>query len=541
MKVFLVGIDGAEWEILKPLLSQGELPTFSKLIKEGSYGDLQSVTPPISPPAWASILTGVNPGKHGIFDFIHYDEEYNSFPINNSHLQAPTIWEILNDNNITTGLINVPLTYPPTSLSGYLISGMLTPGDASVFSYPADLSKCIGNYSEWRTGGFLIKKGYRSFINDMIRKEQSLAKFTLSQLKASPTDFSMVVFDGTDRLQHFLWKYWDPSHPRFKKNTEFRKALIKYYKGIDRFLAELIKLTGKDVNVLIVSDHGFRRLHTDFYIEEWLKDKGFLKVKPRVSQNFDKTVRKGTQVFNRIVTRLGIRETLKDLLPEKIQKKLRDLNHVNLTQNIDWSKTKAFFTSLSGQALKINFQNRKKIGAGRNKDYESVREDLKKELLKISDNTRNNVIRKVHAKEVLYSGPFVPEAPDLLIECASGYTCQTGYSENYFKPSIQYNRDRSGDHSPEGVFIAWGSKIKERGKKVHANIMDIAPTVFHLFNVKIPEFTDGEVLSDILNKGYLENHEIDYTENYNLGKDKARVTKTEEETIKEHLKGLGYL
>ena len=127
-KVICIGLDGATFDLIRPWLSKGKLPNIGRIIKDGVWGELESVIPPVSAPAWTSFMTGKNPGKHGIFGFKKEKQgTYEELFVNRKLIKSETLWKCLSDVGKKVIVINVPLTYPPEEINGYLMSGMDTP------------------------------------------------------------------------------------------------------------------------------------------------------------------------------------------------------------------------------------------------------------------------------------------------------------------------------------------------------------------------------------------------------------------------------
>ena len=139
-KVVVIGLDAATWTVIRPWMAEGKMPNLAKLMKAGVSGALESILPPITPPAWTSFMTGKNPGKHGIFHFV--ETEHGGYAMNYANAtsrRSQTVWKLLNDAGYSVGTMNIPFTYPPERLNGFQISGMDTPSETSPFIHPPEL------------------------------------------------------------------------------------------------------------------------------------------------------------------------------------------------------------------------------------------------------------------------------------------------------------------------------------------------------------------------------------------------------------------
>jgi predicted AlkP superfamily phosphohydrolase/phosphomutase len=245
-RVFILGIDAATFDLIMPLIKQGELPTFGRLIKEGASGQLTSVIPPVTAPAWGSFATGKKPGKHGLFDFYYRQEDsYNIVPVNSGCLRSKPFWNILSGKGKRVVVINVPYTYPPDNVNGIMITGKLTPRHESNFTHPARLKHEI----EQEVGGYCIdlNVGYAkgnedAFIKDLYQMAESRVRTTLYLMKKYDWDVFTVVFTIIDEAMHWVWHYMDPKNQRYnaQEAERYRNVLDQLYKKNGRSVEENI-------------------------------------------------------------------------------------------------------------------------------------------------------------------------------------------------------------------------------------------------------------------------------------------------------------
>jgi len=202
-RVLIIGLDGATFDLIMPWVQEGRLPTFERLIREGASGEMESVIQPITAPAWASFLTGKNPGKHGIYDFYRREPgSYNMRPVNRNRVVGKTLYELLSEGGKKVGMINVPMTYPPRPVNGFIVTGMMTPPGAS-FAYPPQLQR------ELLTRGYRVeldtwyksgkeKEFFKELMGVLKRREEAF----LALMEGRPWDFLVCVFRATDLVQH---------------------------------------------------------------------------------------------------------------------------------------------------------------------------------------------------------------------------------------------------------------------------------------------------------------------------------------------------
>lgn len=497
-KLLIIGIDGATWDKLEPWIKQGALPTLEKLCKNGVTGKLECTIPPLTPPGWTSAFTGTNPGKHNIFDFLKNDG-YEKKLVTSRDRKARAIWQILDDKKHI--VINVPQTYPPEKINGIMISGMGTPDLKSNFTYPLELKEQITSMGYMLDYEDLLdynnnKDIYVNSIKEMIIKRTNVATHLM---KNYDWDVFTLVYVATDRIQHFFWKYMDPKNPAYNnpESKKYRNAIFDTYKQLDKSIENVLNGVDENVTTLIFSDHGFGPIYHDVYLNNYFKELGLLDTKhdnkssilQKIGFTQDTIVNIGSYLG-----KLGFSNLVR-LVYAKTKKQL----YLNMGMRyIDWSKTTACFSSLSGQSIRLNLKGREPDGTVEQKDYDKTIELIIKKLHELEDPATNEkIVDKVYRREDVYSGPYVKHADDLIVKMKSGYVLQENFGEKLVMPSKQGPADRSGDHQINGIFMINGKSIKINSKIKNARIIDLAPTLLHMFCVPIPRDMDGCVLTEI--------------------------------------------
>lgn len=554
-RMLVIGLDGATFDLIKPWVEQGELPSLAKLMRTGTYSLLRSVYPVLSPSAWASFMTGVNPGKHGVVDFVERSKEtYELRLIHRTDIKMPTLWRILSAQNKRVCVANVPMTYPAEPVNGIMITGLGTPL-FKTFTYPPDLTDKL------KRQGYKVDKEifYHPAREDQYLKAvydtcQSQLKVLKRLISDGSWDFFMYVFRDTDELAHFFWRHMDATHPRHNQGTSktYGKTLLNFYKFVDKQIGELIKAAGKNVNVFIVSDHGFGPLHKDVFLNDWLAKSGFLVRKEVVSNR--------RLLANLGLTRSRISEILRGLGLHRVENLIKDIlgNQIALlprderpefASGIDWSRTLAYSFGYHGQ-IYINLMDREPSGIVTDDEYDAVRNQIITALKTLKDPSDGQlVVDQVFKREELFDGPYLNKMPDLVVVMRDFcYITRNGYElgdnqRNIFCDPFTHE---SGSHRLNGILIANGPSIKQGEDKVieSASITDLMPTLLCLLNCAVPKELDGQILSQILKKDWLRKNGITYLSEpvTSATDDKALVWSEEDEAeLVERLKNLGYL
>ena len=342
-------------------------------------------------------MTGKNPGKHGIYDFVqHKDNSYEIFFCNAATRKAKSLWKILSENDKWVGVINVPMTYPPEEVKGFLISGMEAPGVQSQFTYPATLYKelkdATGEYN--LHGDYYTRFGPEVYLKNVFETIESQCRAAKYLLKNHPWDFFFFVFGSTDRIQHFFWKYIDPKHPGYKKEEaeKYGDYILKVYEAVDREIGEFLSIIPQNTLIFVMSDHGAGGYHKIIHLDRWLFKEGYLKYQHQ-KRNISKEVFKKVYVQTRKYFPRFLKDALKSYFPEfrtKIESNL-------ILSNIDWQKTKVFSLGIEATHVFINEEGRFPMGIVKSgREYEELREEVIRKLYELKDpSTGEKVVAKI--------------------------------------------------------------------------------------------------------------------------------------------------
>ncbi|GIK41925.1 MAG: nucleotide pyrophosphatase [Chloroflexota bacterium] len=555
-RVLVIGLDGATWDVLDPWLRDGSLPNLAKLRQNGSWGPLRSTLPPLTAAAWSTFMTGKRPGKHGVFHFINlFDSDTTEKPriVNARSIKSSSLWDILGHHQRKSTVINVPMTYPPRPVNGTMITCFLTPKNASVFTYPFELSQKLTDYII-DLDRFIDSKPYQdghevgtinpslSLLEEFREMTEKRARTTLSLMDSQPWDFFMVVFMSTDRMGHYLWPYHRSADPNDPPEIQaLCRGVHQYYQRLDEIVGELVTKAGENVTVVVMSDHGMgskysKRVHGNFWLqqhgwlatvqtngarsmtgaESWLKQLGLPRDKigrlmfrlPGVSKNFVKKVAKSRSV------------------------------------NIDTEGSKAYFVPIYDNVagIRINL-----VG----EDKTALCQEIIQELEKIVDpETGEKVVEQIYRGEEYYYGPYAVNIPDLIviIKPDYGWGHHLGHYSSVVTKVVQAKLLR-GDHRLNGIFLANGPGIMSNPEPLtNLAIEDVAPTILYMLGLPVPSDIDGRVLTETLEPDILESRPVRYGEPVDFwpNKDEALfsdevISAEDEAEIHARLRALGYL
>ncbi len=551
-RTLLVGLDGATFDLLGPWMEQGHLPNLQRLAQEGVWGPLQSTLPPTTAPAWTACYTGVNPGKHGIFDFRESPFADPNRPLISSRsIRAPKLWHLLNRHGRRVGLLNVPITYPPEPVEGFVISGMMTPGQEVTYTYPAGLKEEILRIVPDYVINVDIprydvedEQDAHAFLDDISHAFQRRADLLYHLLETQEWDLMMVVFIVLDRIQHLLWKYYQDPESRFyhmERAPRLRARILEIHQQVDALVGRLLEKVNDDTDLILVSDHGFGSTKAWINVNTWLERQGLLRLKPQA--------RWRKRLFYQAV-RLNDSRLVRTLVPGPIHRAIRwrvrgtrSTFRSDLVESIDWEHTRAFFASIPCQGIYINTRRDGLGTVEPGQEYEELRQRLREALRELRDpRTGEAVVDNIWFREEVYQGPYLEWAPDVLF-VARDYAYlgrELLGAGRVIESSMNW---ANGFHRMNGILMARGPGFKRGLYLQGARLMDIAPTILYRMGLPVPSHMDGRVLERALEEPFLQAHPLQ-REDLPVEVWKGLTeTYSEEESaeIEARLKGLGYM
>lgn len=473
MKVLVIGLDGATFNVLNPLIKKGKLLNIKKLVQNGVHGILRSSIPPATFPAWKCYSTGMKPPKLGGYYFLSFSEGKLRSP----HLNVKEIWDYLSERNFRVCVINTPTTYPAKPVNGCIVSGYPILGEN--YTYPPELKDTLSKFNYKTKPSFFLhtelttKENVEKEVEEI--REIIESRFDLAEYMIEQEDFDLLQLTifYCDAIQHFFW--------------EDKHVLIGVWELIDKRIGELLARINKNTIIFIVSDHGFcSRKNGILYLNKWLEEKGYLKFK-----------RKNYSLFLNLRPLINFLEETKlikivrKLVPQTYRKNLPNVRgEISFDENIiDWDESLAV---MFGDGIYIN---RKKVD-----DYYRFLNKLKEEIKNIQTPTGDTFFEDVSRPEEVYETNEIPESfPDLILLPKSGYFTSPAIARKTWNTSKL--RGREAIHDRKGVFIVYGKDIKRGYKIQDVEIYDIAPTILHIFDIPIPGCMDGMVLKEIFKEG----------------------------------------
>jgi predicted AlkP superfamily phosphohydrolase/phosphomutase len=452
-KALVIGLDCAapQWVFDRWL---DDLPNLRSLTERGAYGILRSCEPPITVPAWSVMTSSRSPGALGFYGFRNRrDHSYDALAFADSRaVRLPRVWDLLSMRGRPVIVLGVPQTYPVSRVNGVMVSCFLTPDtEQSQYTYPPELKeeieRLVGRYmvdvENFRTEE---KERLLAQIEEMTEKRFRLAEHLL---ETRPWDLFFMVEMGTDRIHHGFWRFFDPEHRLYDPGNPYEAAVLDYYRALDEKLGRVLRFADEDTAVLVVSDHGAKRMDGGICVNEWLRREGYLVLKEE---------------------------------PEGPARLTPDM--------IDWERTTAWGEGGYYSRLFLNVAGREPQGTVAPEDYERVRVDLKQRLEALGDPEGRAIGTVAHLPEELYEERN-GIVPDLLVYFGDLYWRSVGQVgtgrvhvfENDTGPD-------DANHAHEGLYVLAAEGIAA-GRGPERDIRDVAPTLLDLLGEAVPPEMEG--------------------------------------------------
>jgi predicted AlkP superfamily phosphohydrolase/phosphomutase len=514
-KTVVIGMDGATWDLLKPWADEGKLPVLKNLMENGSYGDLESTIPPVTCPAWVSLLTGKNPGKLGLYYFRQrVKSSYLIEAVKINWKRYNPLWQILNEAGKSVYIINTPTVTPSSeNYNGVYISCPIM-GDDDNLGYPEFVKDMLKERNYERNAPAVSEVGEEKYLRKVYEITKKKCEIALELLDKKEWDFFMFTIFYTDQIQHFFWKYMDKVHPGYDADSVFGDAILEYFQFVDQYLSRFLDELPDDSILLLVSDHGHGPAYKELNLNLWLEKEGFLcfKRERKVNKKIYNFIRKKPFLLN-------IAEFMKSsTFLRNIVKKIPD---GSIMSRINWNKTIAY--NPSPGAIFINLKGREPEGKVERDEYGKIRSEIMKKIKRLEDPESNEpILQKIWGKEDIYRGDYIEYMPDIVLE----FKDEQGYINYGFEKHVdkifselsplvlgKEGYTLTSTHTSRGIFLAHGSGVKKGFEVKNAKIYDIVPTILHIFGIPIPKDIDGRVLKEIFDKNSeLATREIKYKE-----------------------------
>jgi predicted AlkP superfamily phosphohydrolase/phosphomutase len=499
-KLLVVCLAEATFDLIRPFADAGKMPNVARLMSHGVWGRLRSQMPMVTPQMCGTIVTGRSPGEHGLFDFYQRGPDGRFRETDGTWLKNPPVWQLLHERGLTCGIVNVPFTYPPAPIRGFMISGEDAPGAHASIAHPRglyrELTARFGRYHLKDTfPGGRQKSDYLTLFTEDVRAQTDVFEHVFASRQ---WDFGMVFFSHTAMAQHYFWG----DHLSRDASNPYRGVLESAYVALDTAIGRLVAAAGDNASVFVISDSGAGPIASGVNINRLLEERGFL------------CRRIGSAPSGGGGTSEGLRKRAQRYLQSErlaplyffVNHRLRPLKvwmQSRLSQSsIDWSRTRAYSRGQWGFVY-VNLKGRDPHGiVERGAEYDELCTRIAREIEQLVDPASGErAVSRVWRGSELYHGPMVEWSPDLVIDWRDGAYMpnETSRSTAIFGPRQReyMSWPTTGSHRLDGVLIAAGPHVRSAGRIEGARLIDLLPTWMHLLGQKPPQDLQGSVLHQL--------------------------------------------
>jgi len=532
MRTLLIGLDAATESILERVATEGTIETLRGLVDSGVSGPLESQIPPWTASAWPSLYTGKNPGKHGVFGFLSFDG-YDWDVVNATNVRARSLWEYLAFHDLTSVVVNVPVTHPPRTFDGALVPGYTAPEnpDCHPEGLLDEIEAEIGDYRVYAPNEEPNRDEQIAEFRRLVRMHGEAFNMLVSRYDPA---FGFVQFQQTDTVFH-------------KRPDDF-DAVRQVYEEVDGQVGAILE-TATPETVIIASDHGMGRYEKQtFRVNQFLADNDYLTVKRGGEGNpswvvvREEDLREGDSGANsdpehiarlmalsarvglttdRIAAALdavGLRGWVRKYVPPSVSRAG--------TKQVDFPASKAYLRDSIELGIRLNLDGREPDGVVPESDYEPLRTELIEQLRAVETPAGEPVFKEVVRREEYFHGPAAAEAVDIVtVPATFDIQLSTRLDGNQFGPL-----EEPWNHKREGIFAATGPEISD-GSFDDAHLFDVAPTVLATLGLPYDETMDGEPLPIVPDHG---------TRSY-PDRDHGQRVQTDDADVEQRLADLGYI
>lgn len=525
-----IGLDGATYTVLDELTRDIPgagitMPCLKRLMESGVRAKLRSTPNPLTPPAWASIMTGKGPGHHGVFDFIRAEDKGGEVYwtlYDCRDIDSELIWSIASRKNKRIAALNFPLTAPPPDVNGAIVPGFIPAKHLRRNTHPRELFERLKQGvpgfdpkelawdfdNEKQALEVLSPEDTENWVRYHLPREEQWFKIAEYILENDKPDLMAVMFDGTDKIQHQAWQFLDPALvPKNPQGWEkgMREVCLEYFRKLDGYIERLVALAGPQAQVFFASDHGFTASTEVLRINSFLEDLGYLKW--ATNDGSEQALRREASDF----------------------------------ANLDWRATTAYCRTPSSNGIHIRVAEKPGDPGIDPKDYERFRDKLIEDLYTLKDAaTGERIVKDVLKREDWFPGAHMKQACDLtLVLRDHGFV-----SIRNLKPALVQRPNPAGTHHPDGIFMACGHGIAASGMVESRRIVDVCPTLLHSLGLSVPSDLEGEVPSSFFTADWLAAHPVKQgakTRSVSRQKDGEEMDENEKKQMIEQLQMLGYM
>ena len=546
-EVLVIGLDGATFDVIEPLVARGQLPNIARLLQQGARGKLRSTIPPYSAAAWTTFLTGLNPGHHGVSGFTEFDpQSYQCHPRGRYTDESRLLLGMLNAAGKRVGCIGMPMTHPPIPVDGFLVPGFDAPSLGRDAIYPPEIFDQAADLLEPLTLHAGAQPGGVAHIAPVLEEITRIGDLALRLQALLPCDCLIVVFPETDHVGHREISSFDPhaaEHP-----------LVRTYIALDEAVGRLLdELASETTTVVLVSDHGMIPVRAVIDLDATFRQLGLQFDRNDAAGRRRASLRRFLRAAKGGLVSIGL-AGLVDWATRRrgLTNAISQLNPAR-PDNVDWTRTRAFPITWDGQ-VRLNLVGRERDGCVPASQLATVRDEVIGLLRSATGPDGAALFQQVLTAEDAYGTDLIGEGPDILLVPRTGYDLKASrdsigwqggmLTDAAVAVSTETTRTgASGMHAPDGILV-WCSPHTPAGSAPEgASLQDMAPTLLYAAGVSVPAGLDGRVLEELFAPDFRAARPVQFHEatSEGLPRERSAYSEAEEAVIEDRLRDLGYM
>ncbi|MFQ5634526.1 MAG: alkaline phosphatase family protein [Gammaproteobacteria bacterium] len=495
-RLLIIALQEMTPDLIDPWVERGLLPNIAALMRAGSSGRVRARAPLTTPHNWANILTGVDAGQHGVFDFWQRGATGIFHETSSAALLAAPIWARLRGTGLSSTLLNLPLTWPPPDMDGVVVAGPQGGPTRELFSTPELYDGLTAAHGAYRpqaiAPGGRAKSDYIGLFDDETPRTARAFEFLLN---ARAWDFAISHFTDAAMAQHYFWADMEAG-----EGNPFSEVIASAYRNLDAAIGRLVRAAGRDTVVFVMSECGAGRLRSGIDLNLWLRRRRLL------------CPRRGRLAGLRRMAEDRLLPPARRILPARVKSALGRSSPTlknwasssGTYLDLDWSRTRAFARGKEGN-LYVNLAGRDPHGIVQpGNEYAELLDTIERALRGLRDpGSGEPVVTDVARPAELYAGPAIEFAPDLIVDWSDAAYMTTERSRS--EDAVFGERWRkgmswptTGSHRYDGAVIAAGPGISAGARLGRVSHFDFLPTWLKILGRPVPDGLDGRVLDEIM-------------------------------------------
>jgi predicted AlkP superfamily phosphohydrolase/phosphomutase len=535
----VLGLDGADYDLVRRLLAEGRLPTIARLARDGAFGPLRSTIPAVTPTAWSSFLTGLNPAGHGIFNFTTNPNRSPQRVESAASRAGTPLWRLLAGAGIRSAFVGIPFTYPAEPIDGIVVTGYGGPERPQILPQQAS-ERILGTYPDLVTAHHPMAErwweDFEGYARRLVEHVEQTAGVCRLCLELEP-DLQLLCVDfmSSDHAGHLGYNRLESDHPAHDP-ANAGDELVQVYQAVDRACGELIdeaaRRFGEEPTAIVLSDHGMKPIHWTFHANRWLEQAGHLRYRRRSLQPLKGGWLNGlAKVDQRLARTTGRYGKALDWVPGLP----RPREH-RAFADIDFGSTRAYCFATGGQIFLGEASGA--LGDSRFADR------LAAELVAIRHPETGEPAFDVRRKEELYRGPYLRKAPELVIlprderiHVDSSRRRWTAAFDRHDRLDPELFYGYSGHHGLTGILAAAGPGIAAADVPEGSEITQLLATILRLLGLAA-DGLDGTPIDAVLGENLAGVERV--ASGGSAPAERSVYSVEEEQELIERLRDLGY-